>query len=39
VEFYAVTDTRDYEKNPLPPMPTGPRLTPEELDRRDGRCL
>lgn len=31
VQFHAVTDTRDYEANPLPPMPTGPRLSPEEL--------
>lgn len=31
VEFHAVTDTRDYAKNPLPPLPTGPRLTPDEL--------
>lgn len=31
VEFHAVTDTRDYEKKPLPPFPTGPRLTPEQL--------
>jgi hypothetical protein len=31
VTFHAVTDTRDYAKNPLPPMPTGARLTPEQL--------
>ena len=31
VVFIAVTDTRDYENNPLPPMPTGPRLDPDEL--------
>jgi hypothetical protein len=31
VQYLAVTDTRDYEKDPLPVMPTGPRLTPEEL--------
>lgn len=31
VMFQAVTDTRDYVKKPLPPMPTGPRLSPEEL--------
>lgn len=29
--FLAVSDTRDYEKSPLPPMPTGARLSPEEL--------
>jgi hypothetical protein len=31
VEFHSVTDTRDYEKNPLPPFPVGPRMTPQEL--------
>jgi hypothetical protein len=31
VSFHAVTDTRDYEKDPLPPMPTGPRMNPDEL--------
>jgi hypothetical protein len=31
VTFHAVTDTRDYEKSPLPPLPTGPRMSPEEL--------
>jgi hypothetical protein len=31
VEFHAVTDTRDYERNPLPPMPVGPRMNPDEL--------
>jgi hypothetical protein len=31
VVFHAVTDTRDYEKSPLPPFPTGPRLSPDEL--------
>jgi hypothetical protein len=31
VVFHAVTDTRDYEKDPLPPMPVGTRLSPDEL--------
>jgi hypothetical protein len=31
VEFHSVTDTRDYEKNPLPPFPAGPRMSPQEL--------
>lgn len=31
VAFHAVTYTRDEEKNPLPPMPVGPRMDPEEL--------
>lgn len=30
-EYYAVTDTRDYEKDPLPPMPVSGRLDPDEL--------
>lgn len=31
VEFVVVDDTRDYEANPLPPMPMAPRLTNDEL--------
>jgi hypothetical protein len=31
VVFHAVSDTRDYVKSPLPPLPTGPRLDPDEL--------
>lgn len=31
VVFHAVTDTRDYVKSPLPPMPVGPRMDPDEL--------
>jgi hypothetical protein len=31
VLYLAVTDTRDYEKSPLPPMPVGARLSPDEL--------
>jgi hypothetical protein len=31
VVFHAVSDTRDYVANPLPPFPTGPALTPDEL--------
>lgn len=39
VEFYAVTDTRDYAKNPLPPLPTGPRLDPDELEDAMGGAV
>lgn len=38
VEFYAVTDTRDYVKNPLPPMPVGPRMDPDELAEALGQA-
>lgn len=31
VEFLVVSDTRDYDQDPLPPMPVGPRMSPAEL--------
>jgi hypothetical protein len=37
--FLAVTDTRDYEKSPLPPMPVGGRLDPDELAAAMGGAL
>lgn len=36
VEFHAVTYTRDEANNPLPPMPSGPRLTAEQLEEAMG---
>lgn len=39
VEFLGVSDTRDYEKDPLPPMPVGPRMDPAELDDAIGGAV
>lgn len=36
VRYLGLTDTRDYEKNPLSPMPVGPRMDPAELARAIG---